>query len=143
LSFGLAVENIFKQLQDINVIGSPTIHFLTLYIGGAIVSCLTTLRKHKDNFSYQGVGASGAISAVVFSSIFFRPLDKLYLMGILPMPSIVFGVAYLIYSHYMSKKSNDNVNHDAHFVGAVFGFIYPLLIDPNLIKVFVNQLGLW
>ena len=139
LSFGLAVESIFGQLQSSGIIGSSTLHFFTLYIGGAVISCLTTLRKHKDNYYYQAVGASGAVSAVVFASIFFRPLDKLYIMGILPVPAILFGVAYLIYSHYMSKKSSDNINHDAHFIGAVFGFIYPLLVDPKLIRVFLNQ----
>lgn len=142
LSFGLAVESIFGQLQSSGIIGSSTLHFFTLYIGGAVISCLTTLRKHKDNYYYQAVGASGAVSAVVFASIFFRPLDKLYIMGILPVPAILFGVAYLIYSHYMSKKSSDNINHDAHFIGAVFGFIYPLLVDPKLIRIFLNQLGL-
>ncbi|MDX9770943.1 MAG: rhomboid family intramembrane serine protease [Tenuifilaceae bacterium] len=143
LSFGLAVESLFKQLEANGVIGSATFHFFTLYVGGVVISCLSTLRKHKDNFYYQGVGASGAVSAVVFSSIFFRPLDNLYIMGILPVPAIIFGVGYLVYSHYMSKKSGDNINHDAHFIGAVYGFIYPLLIDPKLIRVFLSQLGLW
>lgn len=142
-SFGVAVESIFRQIQEIEIIENPAIHFFTLYFGGTIVSCLTTLRKQKDNYYYQAVGASGAVSAVVFTSIFFRPLDKLYIMGILPIPAIVFGIGYLIYSHYMSRKSSDNINHDAHFVGAVFGFIYPLLIDPKLINVFLGELGLW
>jgi membrane associated rhomboid family serine protease len=143
LSFGMAVENIFDQLKVIEIINSPILHFLILYLGGAVISCLTTLRKHKDNFYYQGVGASGAVSAVVFASIFFRPLDNLYIMGILPIPAIAFGIGYLIYSHYMSRKSTDNINHDAHFIGAIFGFIYPLLIDLNLYKIFLNELGLW
>jgi len=141
-SFGMAVESLFKQLQLQGVISSASFHFGLLYIGGAIISCLTTLRKHRNNYNYSAVGASGAVSAVVFASIFFRPLSKLYLMGILPIPAIIFGVAYLIYSQYMSKKSIGNINHDAHFVGAVFGFIYPLLINPSLIKIFFNQLGL-
>ena len=141
-SFGMAVESLFKQLQLQGVISSASFHFGLLYIGGAIISCLTTLRKHRNNYNYSAVGASGAVSAVVFASIFFRPLSKLYLMGILPIPAIIFGVAYLIYSQYMSKKSIGNINHDAHFVGAVFGFIYPLLINTSLIKVFFNQLGL-
>ena len=143
LSFGLAVESMFKQLEASSIIGNANLHFITLYIGAVIISCLTTLKKHKDNYYYQAVGASGAVSAVVFTSIFFRPLDNLYIMGILPIPAIIFGVAYLIYSHYMSKKSSDNINHDAHFIGAVFGFIYPLLLDPKLFKIFLNQLGLW
>jgi membrane associated rhomboid family serine protease len=141
LSFGLAVESILNQLKSYEIIGNTTVHFLTLYFGGAVISCLTTLKKHKDNFYYQGVGASGAVSAVVFASIFFRPLDKLYIMGVLPIPAIIFGIGYLFYSQYMSRKSSDNINHDAHFVGAIFGFIYPLLIDPKLIKVFIDQLG--
>lgn len=142
LSFGLNVERLFNELLRLEIIGSVTFHFLTLYFGGVIVSCLTTLRKHKHNYYYQGVGASGAVSAIVFTSIFFRPLDKLYIMGILPVPAIAFGVGYLIYSHYMSRKGGDNINHDAHFVGAVFGFIYPILIDPKLFRVFLNGLGL-
>ncbi|MFO8021623.1 MAG: rhomboid family intramembrane serine protease [Perlabentimonas sp.] len=142
LSFGLAVENMFEELSNNDIIGSPTLHFLILYFGGIVISSLTTLRKHKDNYYYRSVGASGAVSAVVFTSIFFSPLSNLYLMGIIPIPAIVFGIGYLIYSHYMGKKSSDNINHDAHFVGAVFGFIYPLLIDPKLYKVFLNGLGL-
>ncbi len=142
LSFGLGVEKIFNELFRLEIIRNVTVHFLTLYFGGVIISCLSTLRKHKHNFYYQGVGASGAVSAIVFTSIFFRPLDKLYIMGILPVPAIAFGVGYLIYSQYMSRKGGDNINHDAHFVGAVFGFIYPLLIDPKLFKVFLNGLGL-
>lgn len=142
LSFGLAVENMFEQLSNKDIIGSPTLHFLMLYFGGIVISSLTTLRKHKDNYYYRSVGASGAVSAVVFTSIFFSPLSNLYLMGIIPIPAIVFGIGYLVYSHYMRKKSSDNINHDAHFVGAVFGFIYPLLIDPNLYKEFLNGLGL-
>ncbi len=142
LSFGMAVENIFGQLKAIDIIKSPPFHFILLYLGGAIISCLTTLKKHKDNYYYQGVGASGAVSAVVFTSIFFRPIDNLYIMGVLPIPAIVFGVGYLIYSHYMSRKSSDNINHDAHFIGAIFGFLYPLLIDPTLFRIFLNELGL-
>jgi len=64
----------------------------------------------------------------------------LYFFAVLPIPGIVFGVGYLIYSNYMSKKEGDNINHDAHFYGAVFGFIYPLLISPSLFFHFFNQL---
>jgi membrane associated rhomboid family serine protease len=143
LSFGIAVEKMFGELKLIGIISNPTFHFVTLYLGGTIIASLTTLKKHKDNYYYNSVGASGAVSAVVFTSIFFQPLSNLYLMGIIPIPAIIFGVFYLIYSHYMSRKSTDNINHDAHFIGAVFGFIYPLLIDPKLFKIFLNQLGLW
>ncbi|MBC7124343.1 MAG: rhomboid family intramembrane serine protease [Bacteroidales bacterium] len=142
LSFGRYVESILQQLQSIGSIGMHQVHFLILYLGAAIVSSLTTLRKHKNDPYYQSVGASGAVSAIVFFSIFFSPLEKLYLMAIIPIPGILFAIAYLFYSNYMSRKGGDNINHDAHFVGAVFGFIYPILIDPKLFFFFLKQLGL-
>jgi len=140
LSFGLAVESLFSQLKEAEIIRFPILHFFTLYFGGIIISCLSTIRRYKDAVYYRGVGASGAVSAVVFVSIFFRPLSNLYIMGVIPIPAIVFGLAYLIYSHYMSRRASDSINHSAHFAGAIFGFIYPLLIDPKLIMVFVNGL---
>jgi len=142
LSFGRYVESILQQLQSIGSIGMHQVHFLILYLGAAIVSSLTTLKKHKNDPYYQSVGASGAVSAIVFFSIFFSPLEKLYLMAIIPIPGIVFAIAYLFYSNYMSRRGGDNINHDAHFVGAVFGFIYPILIDPKLFFFFLKQLGL-
>ena len=90
--------------------------------------------------SYNAVGASGAVSAIVFASIFFAPMSKLLVFGILPLPAILFGILYLGYSYYMSKKSVDNVAHDTHFWGAVFGFIFPMLIKPELYNVFLSQL---
>jgi len=142
-SFGIFAENIFNQLKQEGYIASSTLHFCLLYFGGAVISSLTTVNKHKDNIYYQGVGASGGVSAVVFLSIFFEPLNKLLLMGIIPIPAILFVVGYLVYSHYMSKKSADNINHDAHFVGAVFGFIYPVLISPSLFMVFLRELRIF
>ena len=141
-SFGSAVESIFKSLQYSGIIHSWILHFSVLYFGGIIIASLTTLKKHKDNFYYHSVGASGAVSAIVFTFIFFDPLQKLLFMFIIPIPAIAFGILYLVYTHYMSKKGGDNINHDAHFVGSVFGFIYPLLINPKLISIFLSKLGL-
>ncbi len=141
-SFGSAVENIFKGLQYSGIIQSWTLHFSVLYFGGIVIGSLTTLKKHKDNIFYHSVGASGAVSAIVFTFIFFDPLQKLLFMFIIPIPAIVFGVLYLAYTHYMSKKGGDNINHDAHFIGSVFGFIYPLLINPKLFFVFLERLGI-
>jgi membrane associated rhomboid family serine protease len=143
LSFGTAVENIFNVLKNSGVISSSILHYIILYFGGIVIASLTTLKKHKDNFYYHSVGASGAVSAIVFTYIFFDPLSKLLLMFVIPIPAIVFGIAYLGYSHYMSKKGSDYINHDAHFVGSVFGFIYPLLINPKLITIFLNKLGIF
>jgi len=141
-SFGSAVESIFKSLQYSGVIQSWILHFSVLYFGGIVIASLTTLKKHKDNIYYHSVGASGAVSAIVFTFIFFAPLSKLLFMFIIPIPAIVFGILYLAYTHYMSKKGGDYINHDAHFVGSVFGFIYPLLINPKLITVFLDAFGI-
>ena len=139
-SFGSSVENIFKQLAASGVIKSPTLSYVLLYFISMIFATLTTIKKQKDNHWYNSVGASGAVSAVVFTSIFFQPLAKLYFYAVIPIPGIVFGVLYLAYSHYMSKRGGDNINHDAHFIGAVFGFLFPLILDPKLINVFLGQL---
>lgn len=142
MSFGTAVENIFKSLKESGIIQSATLHYSMLYFGGIVIASLTTLKKHKDNYYYHSVGASGAVSAILFTYIFFDPLSKLLFMFIIPIPAIVFGIAYLAYSNYMSRKESDYINHDAHFVGSVFGFIYPLLINPKLITIFLGKLGL-
>ncbi|MDA3781494.1 MAG: rhomboid family intramembrane serine protease [Bacteroidales bacterium] len=139
-SFGKAVENIFSQLSNNGIIQSTTISYLILYFVGMILATIPSIIKQKDNHWYNSVGASGAVSAVIFTSIFFQPLAPLYFFAVLPIPGIVFGILYLAYTHYMSKKGGDNINHDAHFIGAIFGFIFPIILDPKLINVFINQL---
>ncbi len=139
-SFGMGLQGWFNQLLHNGYIASPTQHFLTIYIGGIIISSLSSIVKNRNNYYYSSVGASGAVSAIVFATIFFEPWQSLYLFAIIPIPGIIFGAAYLLYSNYMSKKGGDNINHDAHFYGAVFGFIYPILIDPSLVLHFINQL---
>lgn len=134
-SFGMAVESYFAYYSK-----APGLTYLVLYFGSMVFATITTIRKHKDNHWYNAVGASGAVSAVVFTSIFFDPWSKIYFYGIIGLPGIILGIAYLGYSYYMGKKSNDNVNHDAHFMGAMFGFFFPLLIDPQLFLSFISKL---
>ncbi len=141
-SFGQAVEEYFSQLKTLGIIRYPHLVFLLLYLTGIIVSSLLTLYKERDNYYYNAVGASGAVSSVVFTGIFFAPLQNIYFFAVLPVPGIVFGILYLVYSHYMSRRSMDNINHDAHFIGAVFGFIFPVFLDFRLIEHFLNQLGI-
>ena len=116
------------------------LHFIQLYLFSLVVSSLYSIFKYKNNVYYSAVGASGAVNAVIFATIFFDPWNKLWFFGIIPIPGIVFGVLYLGYSYYMSKKNVDNVGHDAHFTGAIFGFLYPLLIDFSLIHQFIDKL---
>ncbi len=100
-------------------------YFLLLYFGGILVSNIWSLIKHQNNYYYNAVGASGAVSAVLFASIFLNPWEPLYLFAVIPIPGILFAVGYLFYSYQRSKKDTDNVAHDAHFLGAVFGFVFP------------------
>lgn len=139
-SFGNAVESYFGQLEAEGLMNHAEIWFSFMYLAAIIFSSVTTLKKYKDDFMYNSVGASGGVSAVLFCSIFFNPWAKLGLYFVIPVPAIIFGVGYLIYSQYMSKKNIDNINHDAHFIGAVFGFLFPLLIKFSFIYIFINQL---
>jgi len=134
-SLGPHVETFFDRLFE-----NSKIYFLILYIGAILISSLATLKKHKDDPWYNSVGASGAVSAIIFAGIFLTPLKKLYLYGIIGIPGIICGILYLIYSSYMSRRNRDNINHDAHFVGAVFGFFFPLILDFKLLSSFINQL---
>jgi membrane associated rhomboid family serine protease len=142
-SFGGAVEMILDDLHAEGITSAPMFHYLALYFGGMVIATLSTIAKHKDVYDYSAVGASGAVSAVLFAFIFFQPWNKLYLMGLIPIPGIVFGPLYLWYSSYMGKRAADNVNHDAHFYGAIFGFLYPIAINPQLVWHFVYQLMRW
>ncbi len=138
-SFGRYVEQIFHALQQRGSIFSGDLFYLLLYFGGAIIASIPSFIKHREDANYVSVGASGAVSAVLFSSIFFSPMEKIYFYAVIPMPGIVFGVLYLVYSSYMAKKGNDNINHDAHFWGAVFGFVFPVLLEPSLVSNFFKQ----
>lgn len=115
-------------------------YFLLLYFGGILASNIWSLIKQQNNYYYNAVGASGAVSAVLFAAIFFNPWEKLYLFAIVPVPGILFAVGYLFYSYQKGKKGNDNVAHDAHFLGAVFGFIFPILLKPDLLGQFIDKL---
>lgn len=120
-----------------------TLLLLGLYFGGVIVSCLYSLIKQRDNYNYSAIGASGGVAAVTFACIFFDPLGKILFFGVIPIPGILFGVIYLAYSYYMGKRGMDNIAHDAHFYGAVYGFIYPMLFRPDLLSSFIEKLMPW
>lgn len=138
-SFGQGIEGIFQSLEEAEMLRYHQVWYLGFYFSAIVIASLLTVAKQRDNSFYNSVGASGAVSAAVFFYIFFDPYNKLLLFMILPIPGILFGVAYLIYSQYMSRQSNDNINHDAHFVGAVYGFLFPLLIKVSLINYFLQN----
>jgi membrane associated rhomboid family serine protease len=135
-SFGRAIEAYFQ----INFGNNATVYYLLLYFGGILASNIYAMIKHRNNYFYNSVGASGAVSAVLFAAIFFDPWNMIYFFGILPIPGIVFAVLYLVYSYQMSTKQKDNVAHDAHFLGALYGFIFPILLNPMLFENFLDKL---
>ncbi len=135
-SFGRAV--IFHLNQAFP--GRGIVLFLLLFFSSLVFSSLYSLFREKDNPHYNAIGASGAVSAVVFASIFFSPYSMLYLFMAIPVPGIVFGIGYLIYSRIMAQRNVDNIGHDAHFWGAVFGFIFPILYKPSLFIDFIHEL---
>lgn len=134
--FGRVIEQYFGSYFG----NRATAYFLLLYFGGILASNIWSLITQKNNYYYNAVGASGAVSAMLFATIFFSPWEPVYLFMVLPIPGILFGLAYLFYSYQMSKKKTDNVAHDAHFLGAVFGFIFPILLKPDLFHRFIDQL---
>ncbi len=134
--FGSWVYDAFQELFGIQGI----VYFLVLYVMGAVFAALPGYQKHKDNPYYRAVGASGAVSAVVFSAIVMYPTAELRLFFAIPMPAVVFGVIYLVYEYYMDKRSEGNIAHDAHYWGALFGVAATLVFKPSLALRFVDQL---
>lgn len=139
-SFGIVAESVFDELFHEGIISHPKFVYILMYISSIAISSIFTLIKEKDSISYASVGASGAVSTVVFLTIFFFPIQKIYFYTIVPMPGILFGILYLIYSQYMSMRSKDSINHDAHFIGALYGLLFPLFMEPELIFHFVDQI---
>ncbi len=136
-SFGKIVEHFFQ----IYFPEKEIFYYILMYVSAIAFSVLPDIRKYKDIPQYNAVGASGAVSAVVFSSILFYPLGELYILFIpFAIPSFIFGGLYLLYSAYMSKKQSDNIGHSAHFVGAIFGFLFPVAFKPELFTNFISQI---
>lgn len=135
--FGSIVEMFFKQIHGDEM---GAVLFVLLFVIGIIVSDIPTYLRHRNHPNYNSLGASGGVSSILFSFILFVPVEELCLWGILCLPGIIWGVLYLIYSFYMSKKGGDNINHDAHFYGAVFGIIFTIIIYPGVVPSFLNDI---
>jgi membrane associated rhomboid family serine protease len=118
--------------------------YLVLYLGGIIVASVPSYFKQRNNPMYAALGASGAVAGVVFVNIFFDPWSMIYIYGIVPIPIVVGGVLYLWYSDYSGKRGNDNIGHDAHFFGAIWGFAFTFLVaamlDFELVRRFFQLL---
>lgn len=117
-----------------------TSNWLLIYFAGLIFSDITTLIKNKNNPNYYSLGASGAISALLFSYILFDPFSKLIIFPIpFPIPAYIFALLYLAYSVYSAKRDRDNINHEAHLYGALIGILTTLVLFPNVFRFFVER----
>jgi len=140
LFFGPYVEETLHKILSAGAERFTGLIYLLFYFSAIFVASAISLFRHREDIWYNAVGASGAVSSVVFFYIFFNPWELIYFYGILPVPGIIMGGLYLVYSHYMSRRGTDNINHDAHLVGALFGFAFPVMIDAGLLQVFLSRL---
>jgi membrane associated rhomboid family serine protease len=126
--FGNAVEQYFGYIFGP---GMGMVLFVVFYFAAIIIADIPTFIKEKDNPSYHALGASGGTSAAVFASIVLMPLSDICIFGIFCLPGFILGLLFLGYAYYKGKMSNDNINHDAHFYGALFGIAVILIISPQ------------
>ena len=143
-SFGGAVEQIFSLNCLFGAMGK--IYYLLLYIAALVIATLPTYLKNKENYHYRGLGASGAVSAVVFAGITLLPQIPIKFMFIpIDIPGYIFGIAYLGISAYLDRKGGGNVNHSAHFWGAAFGIAVTIILcvalaQLNVFENFIKQI---
>lgn len=108
--------------------------FLTIYIGSLAFGSLLTLLLHKNDYGYRAIGASGAVTGIIYSAILIQPDMMLGLFYVIPIPAYLFGIGYLMYSIYGMKAQNDNIGHTAHFGGAIGGYVITLAKDPAMFE---------
>ena len=137
-SFGQLVQGVFES--EFGAQGG-TVRYLLLYLGGIIVSDIPTYLKHRDDPDYRSLGASGGVSSIIFSGVLFNPLGKIQIFPLpFGIPGFIFGFLYLGYSYYMGRRMSDNINHDAHFYGALYGVLLTLFLMPDVGPYFVQQI---
>ncbi|MCX7549914.1 rhomboid family intramembrane serine protease [Xanthomarina sp. F2636L] len=120
---------------DIVVAYLGTLYFLIIYVGSLLLGSLLSFYFHKNEYHYSAVGASGAVTGILYSAILLRPDMSLYLFFIpIPIPAYVFGIGYLLYSIYGMKNQLGNIGHDAHFGGAIGGYVITLILASWLFK---------
>ena len=130
--FGRAVEPFVERY--IGMAG-----FVLFYLGAAVVSVMPSTINHWNDTRYRSLGASGAVSAVLFAFILMAPWTTIYVFFI-PVPAILYATAFLAYGLYAGRLGHDHINHSAHLWGAGFGVVFALLMEPRLAGVFVQRL---
>lgn len=141
--FGQAIEDAFSELYG----GAGKFMFMLLYLSALVVCLLPTYFKNQDNYHYKSLGASGAVSAIVFAFIFLAPLQGVGLI-LIPVyaPAFIFGVIYLGVTYYLAKRGTSNINHSAHFWGSIYGIVFliitcALFSDFHPLSNFIDQVS--
>lgn len=121
------------------------VYLLLIFSLGVIVSEVPSYFKHQDNIGYNSLGASGGVSSIVFAFILLNPIESN--IGIMflpiPIPHFILGLGYLAYSQYAIKNSHSNINHSAHFWGAIFGIVYMAVLDYRYLISFSEKIIYW
>jgi membrane associated rhomboid family serine protease len=113
--------------------------FLLFYLSAIVAAILPTYMKHRHDPHYRSLGASGAVSAVLFTFVLLAPWSLIFVFFI-PVPAIVYAVLYVGYSIWMDRQGTDNVNHSAHLWGAAYGVVFTLLVEPRVLGIFLQRL---
>lgn len=129
-----------RIMEDFFTAAMGPLGFVTFYIGGLVFSILPSYMANRRNAGYRSLGASGAVSAILFSFILLAPWSKIYLI-IVPMPAILYAILFVVYSVYMDKRGGDNVNHSAHLWGAAYGVIFTIAVNPGLLPRFLAMIS--
>lgn len=137
--FGRVVEQYFSFIFG----EAGPYFFIGFYILAIIVSDLPTYFKNRNNPGYNSLGASGGVAAIIFASVLFQPMEKICLYFVICLPGFILAIVYIIWSYYNGKKSNDNINHDAHLYGALFGVLFCAVLYPSSIPNFIEQVAQW
>lgn len=119
----------------------PPMYYIGFYLAALIVSDIPSYFKHRYTYGYRSIGASGAVSAIVFASVLPDPWATFGIFGIIPMPAVVYAFLYITYCIYASRRNIGNINHDAHLWGGLFGWVFTLLIYPFYFQYFLRQLA--
>lgn len=135
--FGESIEYQFSVLFGATL---GKVHFVLLYVTAVIAANAVTFAKHKNNPSYSAVGASGAISAVLFVFMMINPWDLIYLYAIIPIYAVLAGFLFLIWESYAGKKQIGRTDHDGHFYGALYGVAYIIAFKPSILKSFIDAM---
>jgi membrane associated rhomboid family serine protease len=128
---------------DIVVMDLGNLNFIIVYLVSLVLGNLLSLYFNQDEYHYTAVGASGAVTGILYAAILLRPGMELYMFFIpIPIPAYIFGIGYLMYSIYGMKKRIGNIGHDAHFGGAIGGFVVTLILMPSLFQTDMLMIGL-